>query len=425
MSDGIGFVDQFELYHKTCTDAPPEFGRLLAIQALGHAMGYKPRHLIQPSAVRHNMYLGLIGKSTVTRKSTSQDMAKYVYPLERALSEELTPEQLTVDLSEEPEQIQWLGEFTGLLKGVTGRGYMARLVELYNDLHGCPRLYRRKIRGNKKGPNYFEIQDAYLSLNSTTTPEMLKKYITDELVEGGFLARWLLVKGEPNPRPRGRLPPNVEHLKKALQDILLAVVEMDNDVTFEFSDEAFERFHEIEVEAYAFNEALPFAGRYLNYVVSIADILLISDAIGEAGGKLYTLSKVVQLEHFIQVIQVGKQSVERGNTGRNCTTCLLVSRGHVDRAWDIIKPCLEFADELIRYVKFDYPTAKLMDIVKKYGRINHTTAMRNTGLNAKQMQAAKTTLKQMGLVTVENVEVKRKGRGSIQSNFYNWEGDES
>ena len=422
MSNGVGFVEQFELYHKTCTDAPPEFGRLLAIQILGHAMGYQPRHLIQPSAVRHNMYLGLVGKSTVTRKSTSQDMAKYVYPLDRALSEEVTPEQLTVDLSEEPEQIQWLGEFTGLLKGVTGRGYMARLVELYNDLHGCPRLYRRKIRGTKGSANYFEIEKAYLSLNSTTTPEMLKKHITDELVEGGFLARWLLVKGEPKPRPRGKLSPNVEYLKKGIQDTLLAVVKMDNDVMFEFSDEAFERFHEIEVEAYAFNEALPFAGRYLNYVVSIADILLISDAIGEAGEKLYTLSKLIQLQHYIQLIRLGKPN---GEKGINHTNRLIVSKEYVDRAWVIVKPCLEFADELIRYVKFDYPTAKLMDIVKKYGRISHSVAMRNTGLTAKQMAAARTTLEQMGLITVEVVAVERKGRGTIQSNYYTWEGDAS
>ena len=162
-----GFVERGKNYYSYSTDAPSQFGEILSIQLLGHAMGYDAVHAIRPRAVHHNLYITLVGESTLSRKSTSQDLGRDLYPLERTLPEESSPEQFVVDLSEQNELLQFLGEFSGLLKGVNRQGgYMSRFVELYNDLHGCPKRYLRKLRGKGGGNNTFEINNCYLSINS-------------------------------------------------------------------------------------------------------------------------------------------------------------------------------------------------------------------------------------------------------------------
>ncbi len=52
----FSFVPLFKEYCRSSTDAPKNFGEITAIQILGHALGHEVVHLIQPHAVRHNMF---------------------------------------------------------------------------------------------------------------------------------------------------------------------------------------------------------------------------------------------------------------------------------------------------------------------------------------------------------------------------------
>lgn len=69
------FVEQMNLFHKLSTDAPENCSTVLAIQLLGHTLGFEPINLIQPDAAHHNCYVTLVGESTLTRKTTSQTFA--------------------------------------------------------------------------------------------------------------------------------------------------------------------------------------------------------------------------------------------------------------------------------------------------------------------------------------------------------------
>jgi len=380
----------------------------------------------------------------VTRKDTSQQLGKNIYPYERCLPRETSPEQFVVDMSEQSERFQWLGEFTGLLKGITGTGYMARFVELYNDLHGCPKKFLRRLRKKKTDQSEFLIENAYLSINSTVTPEMLKQFLTEEMIEGGFLARWLLIYGEPHPRPRGRLHADAVRINENLRHILTAILGMEKDETyFVFGDEALGRYQAIEEEAYKkYEKVLPFVGRYLNYLVSFADILLVSDAIGvsnEKGTSPYSykqLKQLIQLKSFIQLDNINK-TVKEEYSGESClnlysiiksskrSNYLIVSREYVDRAWDIIERCLEFALSIVDYVELDKPVAKLMDYLRKVKKSSHSRAMQYTHLNAKQMELAVQTLVQMDRIKIESEQIKRTGHGVITKSTYIWTGGEN
>jgi len=393
--------------------------------------------------VHHNSYTLFVGKSTITRKDTSQQLGKNVYPYERSLPRETSPEQFVVDMAEKSERFQWLGEFTGLLKGIAGTGYMARFVELYNDLHGCPKRFLRRLRKKKGEDSEFLIEDAYLSINSTVTPEMLKQFLTEEMVEGGFLARWFLIYGEPHPRPRGRLHVDVVRINENLRNILNAIISMEKDETyFVYGDDALARYQVIEEDAYRkYEKVLPFVGRYLNYLVSFSDILLVSDAIGvslEKGSSIHSykqLKQLIQLKSFIQLDNLHK-TVKEKYSGESCLNLystinrsksinyLIVSKQYVDRAWTMIEPCLKFASSIVDYVELDKPVAKLMEYLKKVKKATHSKAMQYTHLNSKKMELAIQTLAQMGRIKIENEGIRRKGHGVITKSTYVWIGDE-
>jgi hypothetical protein len=408
-----------ENYHRLSTDAPKPYGQVLGCQLLGHALGYNTINLIQPNAVHHNCYSCLVGLSTISRKTTSQELGSDIYPYERWLSAEISPEQLIVQMSKRPERFQWLGEFTDILKGITGGGYMARTAELYNHLHGCPRIYVREIREKKGLENEFTIEHPYLSISSTITPQMLKQYLTEEIFEGGLLPRWLLVSGDPHPRPRGRLQPSALKANEMLQNILGKIVAMEKNVVFEFDDDALGRFNAIEEEWYQkYDRVLAFAGRYLNYLVAFADILLVSDAVGvhmEKGDfyeiraldglmSLDDLDGLSEKSDFIKLSNIDKPSKH-----------IKVSKPYVDSAQDIIQPCLDYALELADYVEIEKPTARFMEYLRKVNKAPHWKVMQNAKLSAKQMKEAVETLVQRRQIKNERIN---------EGNWYTWIAEE-
>jgi len=169
--------------------------------------------------------------------------------------------------------------------------------------------------------------------------------------------------------------------------------------------------------------------------VAFADILLVSDAIGVSISKgasphsYRQLKELIQLKSLIQLDKINKRILERnsgeficinGGNRINCSNCLIVSREYVDRAWDIIKPCLDYALTLVNYIELDKPIARLMDYLRRVKRAQHSTCMQYARLNANQMKLAIETLKQRGDIKVERKEIDRKGSGKIPVNFYEW-----
>lgn len=403
----FNFTSICRRYYDYSTDAPPNFGEIMGINLLGHSLGYDAVHLIQPEAVHHNMYVMMLGESSTTRKSTVQWLGEKCYPIERCLPFESSPEQFWVELSKRNEAMQFLGEFSGVLKSITHGGYMSKYVEYWNDLHRCPPIAKRTLRKKKGEENEWAIKNGYLSLVSTITPEMLKKFLTEELTVGGFLPRWLLVEGKPNVKPRRRLHPNILKLNEQLRQILDAIIQMNREIHFAYADGALKRYNEIERWAYKnHNKARAFVARDMNYVVAISDILLVDDAIGKAiekGNSIYDYKSLKEL--------VG--------SGGGISE---VPAKHVNRAWEIVKPCLNSAEEIVDYVLYEEHIGKIRDCIKDHGSITHSDVLRKTHQSASHMREAISTLIQAGEVKKEEKTVKHPKRGAYVETTYVWIG---
>lgn len=425
----FSYLDIYEAYHRYSTDAPLRYGKLIGIQLLGHAMGYEPLHLIQPGAIRHNIYLTLIGESTISRKTTAQNLGRKVYDYTRILAEETSPEKLIELMSIKNEGITFLGEFSRLLKSIKAGGWLSGNAELYNVLYDCPESYTKALKENT-----FTIQNAYLSLNSTITPDVLRKYLNDEITVGGFLPRWLLVNDKPSPKPRKPLKPDVLLLKNDVKQLINDILRMDKeDVIFEFTEKALKCFNEIENQAYKYIFALPFAGRYLDYVIKIADILLVSDALGYENehGDLNNCDNINNLEQLKDLKQ-SKQSkqlkifsppgrpskVSNVSTVLNVSTVIECSELYVKQAWEIIEPLLAYANDLVTQTRLSKHIGKAYDYIKTNKSVVRSSVMRNKGISAKQMDEAEKTLLDMELIRVKKEVVQRQGTGEIWKKVY-------
>ena len=401
-------LDMYEMYHNIRTDAPKAFATLEGCQMIGHLMGRKCYNLIQPDAVYHNMYLALIGESTISRKSTSQRIGREVFPRSLCRPDESSPEQFLVELSDHPQYFKWYGEFSYLLKGIKGNSWMSRMAEVMNHIFDCPRTYTKTLRARQGEPTVFHIENAYLSFNTTCTPDMMEKHLDAEAMVGGFLPRFLLNEGDANPRPRRRLDPQFNLFQTRLDNLFHQLYRLAADgVVFELTDDALKRYNEIEVILFKHKNILPFAGRYLNYIISIADILLVSDAFGdyviEPFDKNY--NKLLKLDNLVKLYKLDKLINTNNIYNTNFTnfTSIPVDKVYIDRAYEIIKPCLIYAKKLVEFVDVFLPYAKVKKQIIKHNDIEHSVLQRNTHLRPFEIVEAIKMLEEENYITIEVV----------------------
>lgn len=404
----FSFVGMACDYYRMSTDAPLAYCEATALSILGHSLGREVVHLIQPKAVYHNSYVCLVGKSTKSRKTTVQELGQDLYNEEMWLPNESSPEKLLENLSGKPQGFCWLGEFSKILKGIKSGGYMATIAETYNDLFNCPRRY---VRDLVKGT--FTIENAYLSLHSTITPEVLKENITTEMFHGGLLPRWLILHAQPRPKPRGKLSKRVFKLNEIIRSTTNALLKMDKSNTyFEMTDEALKYFNTEIEEKVIYSEDYEcvgaFAGRYENYIISFADLYLISDAIGVALDQGLQLSKIANLVDLVNLVCLPcidtVSNTKNNNTITNSTNCsnsskhtncaktIPVSKEYVERAWNFVKPSLDYVRELSTFIDMEKPLAKVREKIMTHKTISRVRLLQNTNLSSIELNNAINTL---------------------------------
>ena len=372
-------LEHYVTYHKNRTDAEPNFALIQGIQLIGQLTGYKCYNNLAPNCVHHNSYVAMTGMSSRSRKSVSQNLARWMCPDDMCHPEESSPEQLLVELSEHPERMIWFGEWSSMLKCIGGNHYMSRIAEIMNHIFDCPKKYTRTLREKKSENNKFEIKNPHLSFNTTCTEEMILKYIDEEMVHGGFFARFIMVHGEAQSDRRKILTKKQREHAGKIKHIMYEIPKLcpfHVETVFELTEEALERHFEIEKEMYTYEGVGSFAGRYSNYLVSFADILMISEKLGEYIDNPEVLASQPSL----------KEMFERTDDK------IMVPKKYIDQAWEILKPHLEYTQHIVEMVKEAKPVAKLLNYIKGRGRVTYSKAMRGTGLDANEMKLAIDTL---------------------------------
>lgn len=420
------------------TDAPANYGVGMAYFAIGHLLGHGVVNLIQPKAVYHRMYMVHIGQSTTTRKSTSQDMGLELIPHDRLTDNDVASQERLVEImSKKNAVIQPMGEFSKLLKGIKTGNYQATLAEVLNEIFGCKK-YSRSKKSLNGVETQFTIEEPYLSIVSTCTPEVLKENVTREMACGGLLPRWILNPGEAKRRPRGRLRVEVFELQTRLANNLILLDQLDKKGTyFEFSDEALKFYNEVvEKEVFdslEFANVDAFGGRYLDYVIAFADINLVSEALGEYSKltkrEQTSIRKLVELLELVELVEDIKDTntpntTKPTNSTIQLTDRIIVQKRHVQRAWAFLKPCLIAASELVTYVDMGKPLARVREYLKIHGqngqKVYHSDMMRRANVDAREAELAIRSLREREEIEQYDEPYTAKNNRQTSKRFYLW-----
>lgn len=201
-----GFVNDFVQWAVKITDAPIEFLAGAALACLSVAVG--SRCSIN-NRIYGNLWLLLIGPSSVSRKTTSINLARMLcrkagLPI---FPDRITPESFYESLSVNPEGLFTLSEISGWLGNINrsyARGLKEDLTELYDG------NYFERMRKTPKGEQLvrYVIEKPYICLLAASTQEWFEKAIREDDSAGGFLPRFHFILG--TPRPEYKIPPNLE-----------------------------------------------------------------------------------------------------------------------------------------------------------------------------------------------------------------------
>jgi hypothetical protein len=360
------------LYCKMRTDADVIFHNFMYLQALGHSIGKNSTCNMIPDKEYHNLYILLVGDSFFGRKGVSQDLGMKLYPLDHILPNEFSPEQFIDILSKRPQSVLALGEFSKILKMCkSGKGYLAPIIELWNDLY----RYNRPcyIRDTKNG-GVVIVNEPYLSINSTCTEEVLKKYMEIEMLQGGFMGRFVVVPGKTTKRPRRLLPQIVPKLELFFRQYFLELNKFmcNHPVEFIFTEESFKRLNEIEDELYNETMITAVTGRYGQTIISLADLL----AFDEYMSNISIISDISNVSDIsdISCAEIGSPvdlflqnftNTTNFTNITNFTKIINVDVKFVDQAYEMIKPCINLVRKLKDYCESDVPVSKLREFMLK------------------------------------------------------------
>ena len=441
----FGFVEWFQYYVNLRTDADPKYAKFLALQILGHSLGKKWKVSIQPDAVWLNMFLLLVGPSSKGRKTNAQDFARDVYIQNRLLSNDFSPEGFVRNMNEKPQGYGPLGEFSKIIKQAKNpKHYMSTIMEMWNDLFKWTRPTYERILSEKS----VIIQEPFLRLNSTCTHKVMRENVTIEMMDGGFLARWLMVEGTPRKRKRGKLPKHTDLFKYYFIGLIsyIATQMKNQNVSIELTSEAYDRFDEISTEMEADDSILPFAARYQDYIIAIANLLYVSDYMYEDKeckdllNNLINLIKLINLINHIsltdnrvvtdidysdvdlEAISTTLDAIKRLNISKLIKLIKLLGKSpeqitpeHLDRAYDIVKAPLSYAKKLWDYVGVDSKVGKLKEYLNEHPHTPRHIATQYTHLTKDDMDMAIRTLGWDGQNVVATIKVKSQAskRGRV------------
>ncbi|MCL6560934.1 MAG: DUF3987 domain-containing protein [Firmicutes bacterium] len=155
-----------------------------------------------------NLWLLLIGPSSVARKTTSINLARLLcrkanLPI---FPDRITPESFYESLASNPEGLFTLSELSGWLGNINrsyARGLKADLTELYDG------NYFERMRKTPKGEIIkYAVEKPYICLLAASTLEWFEIAVKEEDSAGGFLPRFHFILG--TPRAEYKIPPVLE-----------------------------------------------------------------------------------------------------------------------------------------------------------------------------------------------------------------------
>jgi len=353
------FVELYKNRALQISDAPEKYQELMALSIIATVLSRQVYIKWGDTYIYPNLYIVLIGKSTVMRKTFCLNMAKRIlkkFNEEMILPSDFSPEALFNLLTDKPQGLISWSEFGAFLINTT-KNYQAGIKEFLTDAFDCPDVLTKKLVKQS-----YTIIDICLNIITATTLHWLTDRINESDTMGGFLGRFIFMPCSKEDKNGWLYMPQPEpvNLSNMLLMDLKEISELNAEITI--SDEAkvllikWLRRHEDELEILDDSKGISgFYSRLADYVYKFS--------------MLYEIS--------------GYKS-------------LIISEGSVMRAIKLVNLLKRSINELIgdhiAFTKEGKDNQRILHLIKTEGTIARSKLLNNSGFSAKQLDEVLSTL---------------------------------
>lgn len=362
------FIDRYVEYGWSVTDAPKQYHVAGGVIMLSAIMAPHVTLPAQHTKIRPNVWAMILAGTTVTRKSTSMDLAvstlAEVMPTEDFLmGTDGSPEGILTELQQRDGKTSLFhrDEITGFIESAVRKDYNAGLLQSLTSLYdGRPE--KRTLRSGN-----IDVRKPRLILLCGGIKTQMQEVVSIEHIRSGFLPRFIMVSGTTSSdqlRPIG--PPQdydpSEDIKAQIIEELYGIVDfwqpkpqvkkmtlgttttqrtvIQGEREMTATPEAWERIKWLEHDAIKMAEASTdpnvYGPMYIRLGVSIIKMSILL-----AGARK---SLVIEKNDVCQAIRLGSLFVESATE---------FARG-VEQAPDI-NPWEKKADKILSYIKKEHP----------------------------------------------------------------------
>lgn len=397
----MDFIERFKkiIYQNEITDAPEIFLESVALNILSlHTMrslyirwGYKK---IYP-----NLWILLVAKSSLFRKSTCLDLFKKFIPDDLLLPNEYSSELLLKEISIKQKGVLLMDEILSTIK-LWERDYAISVKSNLTSLFDCETSLKRKTMSYT-----VEIFNPFISIMAGSTPTWIKESIKEEDLASGFLPRFLLVYATKKEKSI-RIPSSGnDSLFLPLRDFLTRMQEFlqkarNSSITSNENEIVFSPSAKKELEKYAGlledliikegNGLSPFYARLLVYTVKLSI--------------LYFLSEDGNWKEFSSTSEI----LEKG---------LKISKNDIKRAISYSEKIRFSTEKLLSslaFNKYQVLRNKILETLEIKEQISYSELLRKLKIKTRELREILETLIEEGSIQVEKPDgklliIKQKG----------------
>ncbi len=171
-----------------CSEAAKAFQTAGAVMSLASVLQNRIAMRMGTFELRPNLYACICGPSSAAKKTTVMNVCLDTIRSSQArvnVINDCTPEGLLGLFEDGKAGFLRLNEFGSLLDAESKK-YNAGLHAFMTDIYDCPSTHRRKLQGRD-----IEVERPTLSVFGGSTWEWIQTKATREMVESGFLARFI------------------------------------------------------------------------------------------------------------------------------------------------------------------------------------------------------------------------------------------
>lgn len=203
-------VDEYREWATMATDAIPDFHNLCILTGLSAIISNSVKLKTSFGDVTPNIWGLLLGKSTITRKTTAMRLVMdFLLGMDKELlvATEATAEGLLMGVAERPNKtsIFHRDEISGMFASMTKREYMTGFQEVLTALYDAPPVLVKKL-----SKSVVTIDSPKFVILGGGVPSRIYESVDESFILSGFLPRFLVSYGEANIEDLKPIGPPVE-----------------------------------------------------------------------------------------------------------------------------------------------------------------------------------------------------------------------